>query len=652
MSKILSSQKFLLLICCAIFLFSIFLRSMVDIGSDTGFYIDLGKKISEGKRYYYDFFESNLPISFYFYALQYRLSVLSGINPIIISEIFINLLALFSIFWAAKILQRSSICQERRDYYNIIIVGCFLGFFLRIGALPAGEFGTKTSLLLILLYPYIAYSFLEQEKLNKKDLIWRGILMGLMPCFKPHYAIIIIVVEFYHFWQKKSLRFFCELDKLIALMIMALYLNIIILYTPEFIEFMVPMWSEFYSAYADSKVFYNNLIRHFIGKPLLLLLMTPIFLRLKFLRTDKILALIFIGATLLLALENTGTIDQEVIFYAIATICLLKFSYDFFSSKYFSFKENKFIILTLILIPAFDIENFFKAIFNLLNIWFLIIFIIFNFYKKQRNIFNENLILYLILTAISLATFMQNDKNLSVLVNMASFLTFLFLYEKSYTKLHDKFSLLLIFVVVVVNSYISYSYISTIKNNFDGKNYFSSPNDLTNEMVRSINFYAPGPQDSYLVASNWIAHQFPLMNYLDKINYFKYAVSIIYDVKGKKTHTIFAVDKSSRAFVFSYLLDDFKKQLQNPNIKIVFVNQGDGSLKSGSECNIRLLEYYLQDPQLRQIFMKNFRFHHNIVKYKKIDIMPKKSWRNKDAFDSIAPSQEKVSHDFEVYVRR
>jgi len=83
-----SSQNFLLLFAATVFLLSIFLRSAIDIGPDTAFYIDLGKKISEGKKYYYDFFESNFPASFYFYALQYKVSVFLGINPRALTSFF------------------------------------------------------------------------------------------------------------------------------------------------------------------------------------------------------------------------------------------------------------------------------------------------------------------------------------------------------------------------------------------------------------------------------------------------------------------------------------------------------------------------------------------------------------------------------------
>ncbi len=652
MSKIFSSQKFLLLICSAIFLLSIFLRSTIDIGSDTGFYLDLGKKISEGKKYYYDFFESNFPLSFYFYALQYRLSVLTGINQIIMSEIFINILAILSIFFAAKILQRSSFYKERQDHYNIIIISFCLGFFLRIAALENGEFGTKTSFLLILLYPYLSYTFLEKEKLKQKDLIWRGILMGLIPCLKPHYAILIIVLEFHRFWQTKSPRFFIELDKLIALVILVFYLNFMIKFTPEFFEFMVPMWSSVYTPYDSGKDFFNNMFRHLANKIFFLALIIPMFLHLQFSKIDQILLLIFCSVVTLLLLESMGTVDQEVVFYALTTVVLFKFSYDFFSSKYFSWKENKFIILALILIPIFDITNFPPALFGIMQIWFIVVPIIFIFSKKHYSVFVTKLPLYFILTAASLLILMQYNKNISLLVNIISLSIFIFIYEKSYAKIHNKFSLFLIFAVLSVNSYFAFLYVASIKTALKGSAYLGSPSKISDDMANSIKLYAPSSQDSYLSISYWIAHQFPMMNYLNKENYFKYAVMMFRDFSGYKTHTMFSTSDPNKAFVYSYLFDDFKKQLINPDVKIIFVNQGENLFGSKAQCNASALEYYLQDSEFRKIFLQNFSFKNRIIKYKKSYKNTKVKSQKSDIFDSVKPSKEKLIHDLEVYVRK
>ncbi|MBM3580083.1 MAG: hypothetical protein FJX34_04860, partial [Alphaproteobacteria bacterium] len=362
-------NKTSLLICALIFLLSIFLRSQIDIGPDTGIYLDLGKKVVEGKRYYYDFFESNFPISFYFYALEYRLSTLLHINPIILSDIIINLLALLSIFWSARILRRGGIKSD------LIIIGFFLGFFLRVRGLSLGEFGTKTSLLLLLLFPYISYSLVSEKIFTKRDLIWRGCLMGLMPCVKPHYLIFLLVIESYKFWQTKSPQFFLELDKLLAAAIYLGYLVWIIWFLPEFFEFMVPMWGKAYASYDSLDVFWGRCLRILASHVLLMGFVLLIFSRIRPSHESKILILFFVAASLLFVVENAITIDQSVIFYAVVTVCILRFVADLLASKKIILAENKFIFGALFLIPAFDLKALPTAVFGLagfVNIWWVL----------------------------------------------------------------------------------------------------------------------------------------------------------------------------------------------------------------------------------------------------------------------------------------
>jgi len=411
------------------------------------------------------------------------------------------------------------------------------------------------------------------------------------------------------------------------------------------------MWSKFYASYSHFEIFIDNFFKHFVSQTLIFSLVFPIFFHLKFSRIDKILILFFFGAALLLALENSGTIDQEVVFYAVATMCLAKFSYDFFSSQYFSFNDNKFIVLTLIFIPLFDATDFFSSLFGLIRVWCFIVFLIFLFKKDQRQILAPNILVYLILAVISLFAFSNVTQNISSTISMSSFLAFLFFYERSYAKLYKKFSLLLIFLFVLILSYSSSLYFSSIYRSFVRKNYFDSPGKITDQMAYYIKNYANQPQDSYLTLSNWIAHQYPLMLYLNKQNYFKYAVVTIGDLDQKIGGAMFNVNKPERAFVFSYLLDDFKRQLANPNVKIIFVNQHEDITVLQGGCGIGLLEYYFQDVQLRKIFFKNFHFAGRFTKYRKSDNVPDLRLKNRDVFSSIPKSQEKLTHDFEVYLR-
>ena len=131
-------------ICGLIFLLSIYIRSLSDIGPDTGVYMDVGKKLALGKDYFTDIFEINFPILMWLYALQYKVSIALNISPILMSEIFVNCGGLISIFFASKNLKRTKIYQDKIEF-NLIIICFFLSFYLRPFGLHLSEFGTKTS---------------------------------------------------------------------------------------------------------------------------------------------------------------------------------------------------------------------------------------------------------------------------------------------------------------------------------------------------------------------------------------------------------------------------------------------------------------------------------------------------------------------------
>ena len=228
---IFGSHFFLKLALAVIFLLSIFLRSRIDVGGDSAVNIDLAAKIARGGRYYYDFFESNFPLTLWITVIPYSLAKLFNISPLITADFFVNLLGIISLFCSARILAKSTL---RPDHQNLLIISFALGFFLRIHALEANEFVTKVSFLLALFFPYLSYSFDRKTTLTKSDLIWRGACAGLLCCLKPHYVFLPLLIEIDRFWKKKSLKFFLELDKLVIVAVGLIYLFLMFKFTPEF----------------------------------------------------------------------------------------------------------------------------------------------------------------------------------------------------------------------------------------------------------------------------------------------------------------------------------------------------------------------------------------------------------------------------------
>ena len=113
--EVISSKSFCLYSVLFIFLLSIFLRSTIDIGHDSGFYLKLAEEFASGGKYYYDLFESNFPLSFLLHLIPYYISKISGFSVIIIAEYYINILAILSIFYSHKILQKADFSSGQRN---------------------------------------------------------------------------------------------------------------------------------------------------------------------------------------------------------------------------------------------------------------------------------------------------------------------------------------------------------------------------------------------------------------------------------------------------------------------------------------------------------------------------------------------------------
>lgn len=645
------------------------MRSLIDIGPDTGVYLDLGKKVARGGKYYYDFFESNFPISFYFYALQYQIASLLHLNTIILCEIVINLLAVLSILWSAKILKLSTI-SDNKAHYNLLIISYFLGFFLRPIALPIGEFGTKTSLLLIALYPYLSYSFVRKINLTKKDLIYRGCLMGLIPCIKPHYLILIVFVELNNFYRKKSFKefakFFFEIDKLLMLGIGSLYIFLMLKFTPEFFEFIVPMWPKIYNAYDNSQIFLNNLWQRLASQILPLSFILLVFSRFKLRDNDRILLFLFIGASLLLALENIGTIDQVAMFYAIATICFSKFLFDFLFSEKFSLLDNKFIVGALFFLPLSDLDLFPAIVFGLggfVNIlWMVIPIYSFLLIRKFSTKFTAKFLFASIL--IYFASLLISFSSLRLLgdwphlaINLFFlFLILFFLERKIYPKFSEKFSPLSIFVITTAASCLFYSYVTSITqlNKREGHN--PSPNKLSDSIFYYSKKYDLKKDDGFVTVSIWIAHEFPMINYLGVENHQKFHIALLQANQGTaQLESMFPSKNNDKVFTLSYFFDDMKNQLKNPRVKLLFFNNSPDVLNKENNCLIGSLEYYLLDPEFKKLFFQNFRFENHILITKKVQPLKKVKFITREEpsiFDQIPPTTDKILQDFEVYVRK
>lgn len=661
-----ASKAFLLCFSSAIFLLSIYLRSAIDTGQDTNIYISLGQRIAQGGKYYDTFLESNMPILFYIYALEYRLSLFLHINPIITSEIIVNLLGILSIFWSAKILKKTTI-YDNKAHYNLILVAFFLSFFLRPYALQFGEFGTKSSFLLACFFPYLSYSFTFKKSFSTQDLIWRGILMGLIPCLKPHYLILIIFIEiaqiFYQKTFKEKIKFCFTLDKLIMLMIGLLYINLLFKYVPEFFELMVPMWSNIYASYASFSEFVNKIFYHLSFRITIFAFIFLTFARLKPSRDDVVLLFAFLGVSFLIIFESIATIDQSVSFYTVTTIVFFKLFYDLIASRQFSFSDNKFIIIALFFLPFFNIEVISNSVFGiggLIDAWWVVA-LIFPFLFKKKGLSFAVVIIYAALLILTILCTKYFGGLGFVAANALSLFIILFFYEKSQANISKKFSPFFVFIVFASVSYLFHTYFLSVKETATQSGYNTSPNQLNDQIISYAKVYAPKKEDDVIIFFR--QQMVLLLNYMEKDNRTKVNFGITNafgtsseDSEIRKNHFVMFpfLKNHDKMLALSYVFDNIKHQIKNKNAKVLFLNIGQDAVEGGNRCTIGYLEYYFLDPEFKKIFLQNYVFKGRIIVTKKAPEKIGMKWvdKNPDIFDQVPSSKEVISEDFEVYVRK
>lgn len=694
LTNLVSSSNFFYFFCLLIFFISIFIRSRIDIGPDTAIYIELGKKMFNGDRYYYDFYESNMPISFYFYAWQYAFAQATGISSIIVSEIFSNVFGLAAILLAARILKKTTI-YDNKAYYHLIIISYFIGYFIRNPAIIIGEYGTKTSLFLMFAYPYISFCFERKIPFSKKELLLKGLLMATLPAIKPSYIALVVIIEIYNFLQSRKLKFFFEIDKLAALLIGLSYLLFMWIYTREYFTYMVPMWSISYPPYQNAFTFFAGTFKNIPNRLVFPCFLFLVFLYKKIKKDDIILILAFLGAYINLVLETGISNDQLSTYYSILIIIILKFSYDFLTLEESSFSQNKFIFLLLFLVPEFDYQNFFAAFFGISNIWWIIVPISFVYLllkikfkthyswlklvKEIRlsNVIKVVLILgMLIIFSITLicaipygSTLSLNgggDKKLSVMlqaytiINICSFLISLYFFEKLHKKFFKKFSLLgIVTVISIISSFIC-GYMSLIFSSSSSNSWKADLDQLSYEVAKYSEIYAPKQEDRILLFSGLSVYVFPLVIYLDRdTNYKAYSeyfanntFVITDDYKNKQNEYI--TSPSDKIFVHRYFYNNLIHMLKNADSKVILVDNSF-DVKAGKTCAVNQLEIMFGNSELTQIFFKNFKYAGHILTTQEYPYQRPSFYlfkHHKDIFDSVKSSDRVVLYDFEVYVRR
>jgi len=598
------SQSFALFGSLAIILISLYIRSSVDIGVDSGIALEIAQKILEGKKFNHDFIEYNFPLTFILLFPPILIANFFKITPIIIADYYINLIGIGVIFWCYKILKNSKQIPQQL-IFNLLIIAFSCGFFLRVNTLIFNEYLTKTSFLLAVIYPYFCYQIVGIEKLNNTQKILVGILMAIIASLKPTNIILIAGFEIYRFWKTKKITTFFVLHNYIFVIFLFLYGLVLWVFFHHFLEnftYFIKIYNLYRYNYANLKFFFkyvyfrNEFAMYFVLIYFYLLLLK----KSEYFKKILILSI----SALVLSFFESFYLDQRVVFYALYVFVVLIGFYEFTQQQQISITKNWFILISLAIF-LFLTDEFFEIIsVSLTSIFFLVILFFLLVFKKDILKKNSQKIKYF---------------------------TFIFV---CYVTLG------------FISKFVKTALFSNTKNNQINFT-LKSPNQMNRQLMLIKKNHLQENQN-IITLNLEISESYPSRNYAQISSN---SVVLQYDViKAVLRYPYFhSIDKR----FYEIAKEDLLKQLRNPKNKLL-INYYN------FQCSITILEYFLRDAEINKIFIENFKY---LTSSKTIislnSFMPKytKEYLSDAEFEivkqiEIPKNRTNYKDEFEAYIRK
>jgi hypothetical protein len=622
--RVIAAKSFTFFSVAFVVSLSLFLRSNRDFGHDSALYLEIADKMLLGGRYYENFYEPNLPFAFIIAVVAQILAKFFSLNTIISYEILLNFLGIFSLYFSYKILVKARLVVDRR-ILNLLIFSFACGFFLRFFTLPFNEFGTKSSLLLLLLFPYISYQIRDEKSLQKIDQILIGILAAALFCLKPQYGIFVICFEIFNLIKKRNfLAIFC-LRNFVALFFLLGYFLLLFCCFNEYVLHLIEVYGSYYHK-AKSVVRY--LIIDNLFCPFFL-----IFLLFDLVKKEEILQKLlvsFFAATLMIILEIIYALDQIFVLYSLALP--LVFLLIFFAQKnqFFVWKKVWFFALPIFFIFQFDGESLFKLSLDITAFWpVFILFLRQDFLQKN----SLKWAAFILLLALNIwAFFIPGLSDFALILSLIIFAALVIFYQKKSGKKElNNLSACCVFIILARFLFLQISAI------LDGDSFYKSPNFANEAMMQLSKNYVKNDENVAII-SYAIPGSYPFRTYAGKKN----------DNAFAEFSWLFSSDKSQDFKIKEYALRSLNLQLSSDKTKLVFVEKTYAF--EDANCHVGVLENNFSNEEFRQNFLQNYKFLTRILQVRVAEKQIK-FFGEDEKYESGGKS-EIIERDVEVYVRK
>lgn len=218
------------------------------INHDTAWYLDATARFLDGGRLYVDIIELNPPLAFYLTVPPVAAARLLGISAVDAFVVYAFVLIAGSLALTREIMRVPPEGSEAGRWWMLAAA------LFALAVLPGAAFGQREHLIVILALPYVALTGVRaaDRAPSSRLALLAGLAAGLAFSIKPPFLIVPAILEIYLRVARGRKTPLFRAETLALGATAAAYALSIPVFTPEYLDFILPLTAAVYGAYESA----------------------------------------------------------------------------------------------------------------------------------------------------------------------------------------------------------------------------------------------------------------------------------------------------------------------------------------------------------------------------------------------------------------
>lgn len=229
------------------------LQTRLSMNWDVSQLLYVTERMLNGGKYGIDFITPNPPMILYLYTPPLLFSKLLSISIITTMRLYFFVLSCISLLLCYSFIKNIYFTNDFKLGY-ILMVGLAVIFLI----VPADNFGQRDHLLVLFTMPYLlaaSYQLLG-HRIHSYHAIFIGLFASAGLLLKPHFLILLFLVEAYYAYYKKSILSPIRIETITIISTTVFYLITTAIFYPEFFNIIIPFMTKYYYSSNSTSLIY------------------------------------------------------------------------------------------------------------------------------------------------------------------------------------------------------------------------------------------------------------------------------------------------------------------------------------------------------------------------------------------------------------